>query len=76
MRGHSKENKLFQGLFFNRGRAWVIFSYCLVFFWDFSVRTSYFPGVRVNFLNKDPSVLVDNFRTTLGLGFPETAIRC
>ena len=25
MRGHSKQNKLFQGLFFNRGRAWVIF---------------------------------------------------
>ena len=24
MREHSKQNKLFQGLFFNRGRAWVI----------------------------------------------------
>ena len=27
MRGHSKQNKLFQGLFFNRGRAWIIFYY-------------------------------------------------
>ena len=32
MRGHSKQNKLFQGLFFNRGRAWVIFLIISYFF--------------------------------------------
>ena len=37
MRKHSKQNKLFQGHFFNRGRAWVILFFLCFLYFSFSL---------------------------------------